>query len=136
MEDRIQASEHYPLSECDTDANQPAPPSVPPGLNLGQISEAYLQILGMSPEEAASFAANVDWTTVRDSNPKICRVPAGAGGRVSRTLVSTMSEVQPGMPCCGVKDGLLYVLRRTRERGDCSRNCRFAGINPDRTQLL
>lgn len=37
--------------------------SAPPGLDMAQIGEAYLQLLGMSPDEAASFASNVDWTT-------------------------------------------------------------------------
>jgi len=37
--------------------------SAPPDLDLNKIGEAYLQVLGMGPEEASRFAANVNWTT-------------------------------------------------------------------------
>ena len=35
----------------------------PPDLDLVQLGEVYLQLLGMGPEEASSFAAQVDWTS-------------------------------------------------------------------------
>jgi hypothetical protein len=37
--------------------------SAPPGLDITKIGEAYLQVLGMSPQEAAQFSSTVDWTT-------------------------------------------------------------------------
>jgi hypothetical protein len=37
--------------------------SAPPDLDLTQIGEAYLQVLGMDAEQAASFAGTVNWTT-------------------------------------------------------------------------
>ena len=37
--------------------------NAPPDLNINQLGNALLQILGMEPEEAAQFAASVDWTT-------------------------------------------------------------------------
>jgi hypothetical protein len=37
--------------------------SAPPGLDLTQLGQAYLQVLGMSPQEAAKFSQSVDWTT-------------------------------------------------------------------------
>ncbi len=37
--------------------------SAPEGLDLAAIGEVYLQLLGMSREDAASFANSVDWTT-------------------------------------------------------------------------
>ena len=36
---------------------------VPDGVDMQQLGEAMLQMLGMSPEEAANLSANVDWTT-------------------------------------------------------------------------
>ncbi len=49
---------------CTTLAQIPSPEISAPGdLDLSQIGQAYLQVLGMSQEEAASFAKNVDWTT-------------------------------------------------------------------------
>ena len=51
-------------SNCTTFLQVASPTiSAPPGLNLEQIGEAYLQILGMSHKEAASFASNIDWST-------------------------------------------------------------------------
>jgi hypothetical protein len=37
--------------------------SAPPGLDLARIGQAYLQLLGMTPEEAKQFSQTVDWTT-------------------------------------------------------------------------
>jgi hypothetical protein len=54
----------FPRLNCTTLMQMPSPTiSAPPGLNLAQVGEAYLQLLGMSREEAESFARNVDWTT-------------------------------------------------------------------------
>jgi hypothetical protein len=51
-------------SDCTTLVQMPSPSiSAPPGLDVSKIGQAYLQVLGMTPEEAASFAENVDWTT-------------------------------------------------------------------------
>lgn len=50
--------------ECTTLMQMPSPTiSAPPGLDMTRIGEAYLQVLGMSQEEAVRFARNVDWTT-------------------------------------------------------------------------
>ena len=49
---------------CTSLAQIPSPEiSAPPDIDLAMIGEAYLQVLGMSKEEAASFAGSVDWTT-------------------------------------------------------------------------
>lgn len=37
--------------------------SAPPGLDVASLGQAFLQLLGMSPEEAAQFSQTVDWTT-------------------------------------------------------------------------
>jgi anti-sigma factor RsiW len=37
--------------------------SAPPGLDLTQLGQAYLQLTGMTPDEAAKFSQTVDWTT-------------------------------------------------------------------------
>ena len=51
-------------SNCTTLIQVPSPTiSAPPGLDISLIGEAYLQVLGMSQEEAAHFSQNVDWTT-------------------------------------------------------------------------
>ena len=52
------------ISQCTTLMQFPSPEiSAPPGLNIAGIGEMALQVLGMSPEEAAQFSRNVDWTT-------------------------------------------------------------------------
>jgi hypothetical protein len=49
---------------CTSFMQVPSPTiSAPPGLDIAKIGEAYLQLLGMSQEEAESFSQNVDWTT-------------------------------------------------------------------------
>ena len=49
---------------CTSLVQIPSPEISAPGdIDLSQIGEAYLQVLGMSQEEAASFARSVDWTT-------------------------------------------------------------------------
>ena len=52
------------LRECVTLTQFPSPEIIaPPGLDLASIGELFLQLLGMTPEEAAQFSQNVDWTT-------------------------------------------------------------------------
>jgi hypothetical protein len=52
------------LSECVTLTQFPSPEiSAPPGLDIARIGQAFLQVLGMTPEEAAQFSQTVDWTT-------------------------------------------------------------------------
>jgi hypothetical protein len=52
------------LSECITLTQFPSPEiSAPPGLDIAGIGEIFLQILGMTPDEAAQFSQSVDWTT-------------------------------------------------------------------------
>jgi hypothetical protein len=52
------------LSECVTLTQFPSPEiSAPPGLDIARIGQAFLQVLGMAPEEAAQFSQTVDWTT-------------------------------------------------------------------------
>ena len=49
---------------CTSFMQVPSPTiSAPPGLDIAKIGEAYLQVLGMSQEEAERFSQNVDWTT-------------------------------------------------------------------------
>ena len=58
------APAYAPAFQC-TVLTQMQSPTVtaPPDLDVNQIGQSFLEILGMSPEEAASFAQTVDWTT-------------------------------------------------------------------------
>lgn len=52
------------LIRCTTLVQMPSPTvQAPPGLDLAQIGESFLQVMGMTPEEAAQFSQTVDWTT-------------------------------------------------------------------------
>lgn len=52
------------LGECIILTQFPSPEiSAPPGLDIAGIGEVFLQLLGMTPEEAAQFSQSVDWTT-------------------------------------------------------------------------
>jgi hypothetical protein len=44
---------------------QLASPTVntPPGVDLGQVGEAMLELLGLSPAEAQHFAQTIDWSS-------------------------------------------------------------------------
>jgi hypothetical protein len=57
------SKEVRPLS-CTTFVQAPSPMvDAPPDMDIIKIGEAFLQITGMSPEEAAEFSQNVDWAT-------------------------------------------------------------------------
>lgn len=50
--------------DCTTLVQMPSPiVNAPPDLDIDKIGSAFLQILGMAPEEAAHFSANIDWAT-------------------------------------------------------------------------
>lgn len=65
MESELETdSEAVHPSSCISFIQAPSPVvEAPPDLDLVKIGEAFLQITGMSPEEAADFSQNVDWAT-------------------------------------------------------------------------
>ena len=49
---------------CLTLTQMPSPTvGAPEGLDIAQFGQAYLQLLGLSEEQAAQYASTVDWTT-------------------------------------------------------------------------
>lgn len=102
------------LPDCTTFVQMPSPViSAPPGLDLQKIGEAYLQVLGMSAEEAAQFAQTVDWTTTlvipipRYGTTYKEVVVDGVNG----TLILQDSEDYPKQYLLiWVKDSILYAL--------------------------
>ena len=51
-------------NDCITFTQLPSPSvSAPDGLDIAQLGQAYLQLLGLSEEDAARYASTVDWTT-------------------------------------------------------------------------
>ena len=102
------------LSECVTLIQFPSPEiSAPPGLDIARIGQAFLQVLGMTPEEAAQFSQSVDWTTT-------LVIPIPRYGTeyqevlvdgVEGTLImqSQRSEF-PHYLLVWIKDGIVYAL--------------------------
>ena len=111
VEDPDQRPQKSP-SDCTTLLQMPSPTiSAPPGLNLSQLGEAYLQILGLSPEEAASFAGNVDWTTTFVIPiPQRAEYQDVAVDGVTGTLVESYERGASVYVLLWVKDGRLYAL--------------------------
>lgn len=102
--------------DCTTFMQIPSPTiTAPPELNLSQIGEAYLQVLGMDAEEAASFARNVDWTTTF-----ILPVPRGYNYKdvsvdgVTGTLILQYSHYT----LLWVKNGIVYSLSGNGDTAD------------------
>lgn len=111
-DDPTQSPADWQPPQCTTFFQAPSPSiSAPPDLAVKEIGEAYLQLLGMSQEEAAQFASNVDWTTTfivpvprSSSNYEEVRVDGVLG-----TLIN-YHRYSPNYLLIWVKDGILYAL--------------------------
>ena len=87
--------------------------SAPPGLDVQKIGEAYLQVLGMSSEDASHFAENIDWTTT-------FVVPLPSSGvdyqdvnvdGVNGTIVQNQGNgARKSYDMLWIKDGVVYAL--------------------------
>lgn len=52
------------LRHCTTLMQMHSPEiEAPPGIDIALLGEAFLQVMGLTPEEAAQFSQTVDWTT-------------------------------------------------------------------------
>jgi len=86
--------------------------SAPPELDITSLGEAYLQILGMSLEEAESFSRNIDWTTTF-----IIPIPRYRAdykevdvNGVTGTLITHWVNDDKGFTLLWLKDGIIYAL--------------------------
>jgi hypothetical protein len=84
----------------------------PPGLDINQAGQTMLQIMGMSPEEAAEFSKRVDWATTL-----VVPVPQGADYRnvvvdgVEGVILEDIYEDgNARFTMLWVKDGMFYAL--------------------------
>ena len=102
------------LPNCVTLVQGPSPTiSAPPDLNLIEIGEAYLQLLGMNPEEAESFARKVDWTSTF-----VFPMPMGGtafeevpvDGVTGILILQALEGHQSQFMLMWVKDEITYVL--------------------------
>jgi hypothetical protein len=103
----------YPLSNCTTLVQMLSPTiSAPEGLDLQQLGQAYLQVLGMDPDEAAQFAATVDWTTtlVLPLPRYRAQYSQAMVDGVEGVLVQQGEGSPQGYILAWVKDGVLFAL--------------------------
>lgn len=87
--------------------------SAPPGLDIAAIGEIFLQVLGMTPQEAAQFTSNVDWTTTliipipRYSTEYVDVFVDGVEGTL---IEQSQSSEFPQYLLIWIKDGIVYAL--------------------------
>jgi hypothetical protein len=102
------------LPECTTFMQMPSPTiSAPPGLDVAALGEGFLQLMGMTPDEAASFARNVDWTTTfvipiprYGTSYQDVSVDGVTGTFIQQELDNHTNQYM----LIWVKDGILYTL--------------------------
>lgn len=99
---------------CTTLVQMPSPQvNAPEGLDLTQLGQAYLQLLGMAPQEAAQFSANIDWATtlvvpipVYDASYQEVEVDEVRG----TLILGDQQEFAQQYMLIWIKDGIVYVL--------------------------
>lgn len=101
------------LPDCTSFIQIPSPSvEAPPDLDVNQIGQIYLQVLGMTPEEAANYSRNVDWTSTfvipvpRNSSTNEQVSVDGVNG----TLIKYRENGQQAFLLVWVKDGIIYAL--------------------------
>jgi hypothetical protein len=102
------------LSECTTLSQFLSPEiKAPPGLDVAGIGETFLQVLGMSPEEATQFSRSVDWTTTL-----IIPIPrygteyqeVFVDGVEGTLILQSQRSYLPKYLLVWIKDGIVYAL--------------------------
>jgi hypothetical protein len=102
------------LSKCITLTQFPSPElSAPPGLDIARIGQAFLQVLGMTPEEAVQFSQSVDWTTTL-----VIPIPrygteyqeVMVDGVEGTLIMQSQRSEFPHYLLIWIKDGIVYAL--------------------------
>ncbi|RPI87040.1 MAG: DUF4367 domain-containing protein [Chloroflexi bacterium] len=102
------------LPRCTSLIQMPSPTvEAKPGLDINKIGEAFLQVVGMTPEEAAQFSQSIDWTTTL-----VLPLPANEAtytkvevDGVDATLITEpKGQRNSQYMLIWVKDGILYGL--------------------------
>ncbi len=106
-------------SDCIFFWQMPSPQvDAPAWLDMQQMGEIFLQFLGMSPEEAAQFARNVDWTTTlvipipRDSTSYAELEVDGVRGTL---IQESYGSQRQQFLLLWVKDNIIYALSGSRK---------------------
>ncbi len=99
---------------CTTLVQMPSPQvNAPEGLDLAQLGQAYLQLLGMAPQEAVQYSANIDWATtlvvpipVYEASYREVTVDGVRG----TLILSDQQDFGQQYMLIWIKDGIVYVL--------------------------
>lgn len=103
----------YPSLHC-VNLIQMASPTIsaPPGVDLQQIGQAYLELLGMETADAAHFSENIDWSTtlvipLPTYNSEYMEVSVDG---VKGTLIRSYGEGSSNFTLLWVSNGIVYAL--------------------------
>jgi len=99
---------------CTSLVQMPSPQvNAPEGLDLAQLGQAYLQLLGMAPQEAAQYSANIDWATtlvvpipVYEASYREITVDGVRG----TLILGDQQDFGQQYMLIWIKDGIVYVL--------------------------
>lgn len=108
-----EAKVHDDGGDCKVLVQMPSPRvSAPPGLPIDRIGEAFLELMGMPPDEASRFSRTVDWSTTL-----VVPIPRYstsyqhvAVDGVSGTLIHHNVRGRRSSMLIWVKDGIIYSL--------------------------
>jgi hypothetical protein len=96
--------------------------AAPDGLDVEQLGRAYLQLLGLSPEEAAGFSEKIDWTAtlvVPIPSSEVAYEEVNVDGVTGVLMRPTQRRrAQPEYLLMWVKHGVVYGLTGSGSRGE------------------
>ncbi len=95
--------------------------SAPPGLDIAQIGTAFLEVMGMTPEEAARFSETIDWaTTLVIPIPRngIVYEELQVDGVKATLVQQVLADHPPQFMLLWVKNGIVYSLTGTGQGED------------------
>jgi hypothetical protein len=96
--------------------------TAPDGLDVEQLGQAYLQLLGLSPDEAAAFSAKIDWTAtlvVPIPSSEVAYEEVGVDGVTGVLMRPTQRRrAQPEYLLMWVKHGVVYGLSGSGSRAE------------------
>jgi hypothetical protein len=95
--------------------------SAPPSLDANLIGQSYLQLLGMSAEEAASFSRNAAWTTtlvVPIPQDKVTHAEVQVDSVPATLIQQEITNNRRNYVLTWVNDGILYALIGHGDRAD------------------
>lgn len=100
-------------ADCVILAQIPSPEvSAPASLDITKLAQIGLEFTGMTPEQAAQFTSNVDWTSTL-----VVPIPKNAASYqqvtvdgVTGTLIERPADDAPQFALLWIKDGIIYTI--------------------------